>query len=38
MNEQEASFAERFGNLTVEQARELNEAAKWYCEHELTSL
>ena len=33
-----SSFADRFGNLTVEQTRELNEAAKWYCEHELTSI
>lgn len=32
-----SSFAERFGELTVEQARELNEAASWYCEHEITS-
>jgi hypothetical protein len=32
-----SSFAERFGNLTVEQVKELNEAAKWYCEHETTS-
>lgn len=28
-----SSFAERFGELTVEQARELNEAARWDCEH-----
>lgn len=32
-----SSFAERFGELTVEQAQELNEAAQWYCEHEVTS-
>ena len=32
-----SSFAERFGELTVEQAREMNEAARWYCEHEVTS-
>ena len=32
-----SSFADRFGQLTVEQARELNEAARWYCEHEVTS-
>lgn len=32
-----SSFRERFGNLTVEQAKELNEAAKWYCEHETTA-
>ena len=30
-----SSFAERFGELTVEQARELNEAARWYCGHEV---
>lgn len=32
-----SSFADRFGQLTVEQARELNEAARWYCNHEITS-
>ena len=32
-----SSFAERFGNLTVEQVRELNEAARWYCEHDATT-
>ena len=32
-----SSFAERLGELTVEQAQELNEAARWYCEHEVTS-
>ena len=32
-----SSFAERFGNLTVEQVQELNNAAKWYCEHEVTT-
>lgn len=32
-----SSFRDRFGGLTVEQARELNEAARWYCEHEITS-
>ena len=32
-----SSFADRFGSLTVEQARELNNAAKWYCDHEVTS-
>lgn len=32
-----SSFAERFGNLTVEQVKELNESAKWYCEHEITT-
>lgn len=31
-----SSFADRFGSLTVEQARELNEAAAWYCDHEIT--
>lgn len=33
-----SSFAERFSRLTVEQARELNEAAKWYCEFEVSSV
>lgn len=32
-----SSFADRFGSLTVEQARELNNAAKWYCDHEVIS-
>ena len=32
-----SSFADRFGGLTVAQAQELNEAARWYCEHEVTS-
>ena len=32
-----SSFRDRFGKLTVQQAIELNEAAKWYCEHEVTS-
>lgn len=32
-----SSFESRFGNLTVGQARELNETARWYCEHEVTS-
>lgn len=30
-------FRNRFGGLTVEQARELNEAARWFCEHEVIS-
>lgn len=32
-----SSFSDRFGGLTVGQAKELNEAAKWFCEHEATS-
>lgn len=32
-----SSFAKRFGGLTVGQAQELNEAARWYCGHEVTS-
>lgn len=32
-----SSFANRFGGLTVAQAQELNEAARWFCEHEVTS-
>lgn len=31
------TWADIFGNLTVEQAKSLNEAAKWYCEHEITT-
>lgn len=32
-----SSFRDRFGNLTVEQVRELNKAAEWYCGHEVIS-
>ena len=32
-----SSWADRFGGLTVGQALELNKAAKWYCEHEITA-
>lgn len=32
-----SSFRDRFGKFTVEQALELNKAARWYCEHEVTS-
>lgn len=32
-----SSFRERFGNLTVEQAKSLNEAAKLTCEWEITT-
>lgn len=31
------SWADRFGKLTVEQAQELNNAAKATCEFEITS-
>lgn len=30
-------FRDKFGGLTVEQALELNKAARWFCEHEITS-
>lgn len=30
-------FRSKYGQLTVEQALELNEAARWYCGHEVTS-
>lgn len=33
-----SSFADRFGNLTVEQALELNEAAKRTCAFEITAV
>ena len=33
----EAEWRDMYGNLTVEQVKELNNAAKWYCEHEITS-
>lgn len=32
-----SSFRNRFGGLTVAQALELNEAARWFCEHEITT-
>lgn len=32
-----SSFADRFGGLPVSKVKELNEAARWYCEHEITS-
>lgn len=32
-----SSFRDRFGGLTVEQVIELNNAAKWYCEHDILS-
>lgn len=32
-----SSFRDRFGNLTVGQAQELNKAAEWYCGHEVIS-
>ena len=32
-----SSFRNRFGELTVAQAMELNEAARWYCEHDVIS-
>ena len=32
-----SSFRERFGNLTVEQAKELNEKAKLTCGWEITT-
>ena len=32
-----SSFRDRFGDLTVGQAKELNDAANWFCNHEATS-
>ena len=32
-----SSFRDRFGSLTVEEAQELNDAARWMCGHEITS-
>lgn len=32
-----SSFRDRFGNLTVQQVLELNEAARWYCEHDIVA-
>lgn len=33
-----SSFRDRFGQLTVERALELNKAAEWYCSHEATAV
>ena len=33
-----SSFRDRWANITVEQALELNEAADWYCSHEATAV
>lgn len=27
----------KYGNLSVKEAQELNEAARWYCEHDVVS-
>lgn len=32
-----SSFRDRFGNLTVQQALEPNEAARWYCDHDIVA-
>lgn len=32
-----SSLAQKIRQAYREQARELNEAARWYCEHEVTS-
>lgn len=32
-----STFRNRFGGLSVEQARELNEAVRWFCDNEATS-
>lgn len=32
-----SSFRDRFGGLTVAQVQELNDAARWYCEHDAVS-
>lgn len=36
-NMKEMTFADRFGNLTVEQAQELNRAAELTCAWEITT-
>lgn len=33
----EKSWADKYGQLTVAEAIELNKAAKWYCGHEVVS-
>lgn len=32
-----SSFRDRFGNLSVQQVLELNEAAKWSCGHDVVA-
>lgn len=32
-----SSFRDRWANITVKQAKELNAAARWYCDHEITA-
>lgn len=32
-----SDFKERYGHLTVGQALALNEAAKWYCGHDVVA-
>ena len=32
-----SDFKEKYGNLSVEEAQELNKAARWYCEHDVVS-
>lgn len=33
-----SSFRDRWSQITVEQALELNKAAEWYCSHEVTAV
>ena len=32
-----SDFIEKYGDLRVEESQELNEAARWYCEHDVIS-
>ena len=32
-----SDFMDKYGNITVGEAIELNKAAQWYCNHEITS-
>lgn len=37
MSEDGQSFADKYGNMTVGEIIELNKAAEWYCDHEVTA-
>lgn len=37
MSEDGQSFADKYGKMTVGEIIELNKAAKWYCDHEVTA-
>ena len=32
-----SEFSKKYGNLSVREALALNEAARWYCEHDIVA-